>query len=151
MIQAGWRSSLVVLTFSAAALAACQSGQKAPPRFSAEMYNDCTAIKRVWEADYARLAKRRFTSGQNVFLYNSPPDGGLAIYDGLHDAEWELTDDARAAIAKGGSWGVTYPDTGCPNISFEMGELYMERYNQFALTLYAGRRRTPSKNSDRIR
>lgn len=140
MNRARSRFGLIALALSAPVVVACQSGPDAPPRFSAETYDDCAAIKRAWEPDYAQLAKRRFARGQNVFLYKSPPGGGLALYGGLGDAQGNVSEVARAAIAKGGSWGVTYPDTGCPDISADVDEHYIERYNRVALALYAARR-----------
>lgn len=142
MKEAEWKFVIAAWAILATSLAACknQDGLNAtelPRRFSYELYQDCQAIKRAWKPDYISLARSRFAKGQNVFLYRGPPSGSAPpLYSGLHDAEWHLTAAARAAIAKGGSWGVSYPDTGCPNISPDIDEHYMEQYNRFALSLY---------------
>ncbi len=128
---------ILALLLAGGVLGSCQDEPGAPPRFTFEMYSECEQIERVWEPHYARLAKRRFDRGQNVFLYKSPPDGGHQLYAGLLDEQRDLTVAARAAIAKGGSWSVTYPDTGCANIPTDIDEHYVERYNRFALTLFA--------------
>lgn len=137
MTQHGQKMRILALLLAGAVLGSCQDEPGAPPRFTFEMYNECEQIERVWEPDYVRLAKRRFDRGQNVFLYKSPPAGGHQLYAGLLDEQRNLTEAARTAIAQGGSWGVTYPDTGCANIPTDVDEHYVARYNRFALTLFA--------------
>ncbi len=140
MSRVGRWSAVGALGCSTALLVACGSEMEVPPRFSYEMYGECSLIKRALEHDYVRLAKRRFARNQNVFLYSGSTLGsGPPLYAGLHDGDWTLTEVARVAIAKGGSWGVSYPDTGCPNMEGSFQAQYAERYNRFALSLYTSK------------
>ena len=127
---------ILALLLAGGILGSCQEVPSAPPRFSSEMYSECEQIQRVWEPNYVRLAKRRLAQGQNLFLYYTPPGGGVTIFPGIYGANWEPTKTAQAAIDKYGAWAVSYPDTGCRNIPEDVRQHYAERYNRFALTLY---------------
>lgn len=136
MTQPGQKMRILALLLAGGILGSCQEVPSAPPRFSSEMYSECEQIQRVWEPNYVRLAKRRLAQGQNLFLYYTPPSGGVTIFPGIYGANWEPTKTAQAAIDKYGAWAVSYPDTGCRNIPEDVRQHYAERYNRFALTLY---------------
>lgn len=118
-------------------LIACQNEQRPPPRFSYETYRGCQEIERVLQPDYVGLARRRFSRGQNVFLYKSTDLGSSSpFYDGIQSQVDAMSESVRESISEGGSWEVKFPDTGCPNISYDMKENYVDRYNRFAITLF---------------